>query len=92
MADSSFSSDVEQEASPVRPAKAQKKKSKKSSASRSHGAHLPKGSTTADKDALRRHKALERQWEKAKLAAVSSSCREAGTSQWLTSVAELLDP
>lgn len=92
MADSSFSSDVVQEASPVRSAKPRKKKSGKTSASASHGSHLSKGSATADKDALRCHRALERQWEKAKLAAALSSNREAGSCQQSPSVPDRSDP
>lgn len=67
MADSSLSSDLEHEASPSRPSK-HKTKSGKQSASSSRTPHQPKASSSSDKDALRHHKALERQYNKTKQA------------------------
>lgn len=76
MADSSLSSDLEHETSPPRPPKT-KAKAKTRSTSSSRPIPQPKASVASDKDSLRRHNALERQFKKAKQAASSSLGLEA---------------
>lgn len=61
-----MSSDLEHEASPPRPPKSHKTMSGKWAASSSHKSLQPKASTALDKDTLWHHRALERQYNKAK--------------------------
>lgn len=70
MADSSLSSDLEHEPSP--PRAKQKAVPQVHSVPPSHTSRKSKSSLSADKDALRRHKALERQFDKARQAAATS--------------------
>lgn len=72
MSDSSLSLDLEQEASPPKPTKSRKKGAGKRSAPTSRKIHRSKAAPSLDKDALRRHKALEQQYDKARQAASAS--------------------
>lgn len=71
MPGSSFSSDSDREESPARLCSSHKRHSGSKAATSSHKAPRAK----ADKDAIRRHKALERQFEKVRLAAAASEVR-----------------
>lgn len=73
MADSSLSSDLEPEASPPhKQAKCSKKSSGPRSGSSSRTSRKDKATPAQDKDALRRHKALEHQCDKAQKATAAS--------------------
>lgn len=72
MAESPLSSDLEQEASPPRPAKSHKKADGMRSAAAANKTHKSKSTTAMDKVASRRHKALKKQYNKAKQAASAS--------------------
>lgn len=67
-----MSSDLEQEPSPPRAPAKRKSKSRARSASASTASCQPGTSLAVDKDAQRRHKALERQYDKARQAMLAS--------------------